>query len=160
LDVFVKKAAEDTKAPVDISKMVLQLANILSSVATKRNVIIDMKLSENLPLVWGTSGELTRVLWNIFDNALRHTNGGIIKVTGIANKSCVNITIADTGEGMTDETKSHAFERGYTDGQGAGLGLVFCKEIIEAHGGEISIESELGDGCAVTFNLPIHREGE
>jgi len=156
LDMFVKKAADETKAPVDIGKMVAQLVGILDSMATKRGVKIHSHLPQNLPLVWAVSGDITRVFWNILDNALRYTKNGTIDISAMSARDKVIISIADSGCGMDNETKSRAFDRGF--GEGSGLGLVFCKEIIETHGGEISIESELGAGTSVIFSiLAVHR---
>ena len=158
MDMFVKKAAADSEASVDIGKMISQLVNMITSTTQKQNVVIVLKLPEYLPLVWGRAAELTRVLWNIFDNALRYTESGTINVAGdlrvIDGSRHIAVTITDTGCGMTKEIKSHVFERGYSSEDRTGLGLAFCKEIIKAHGGVISIESEIGTGCAVTFTLP------
>jgi signal transduction histidine kinase len=162
MDMFVKNAEKDNEKIIDIGKMVTQLANMLIPTADKQNISVVTDLPKHLPSVWGTVAELTRVVWNILENALRHTTEGTISVLGnLQTKQdiiYVSITIADTGCGMTNEIKSRAFERGYSSGEMTGLELTFCKKIIEAHSGEIYIESELGKGCAVTFILPEYIE--
>jgi signal transduction histidine kinase len=158
LDMFVKKAADEKKAPVDVGKMVSQLIGILGPTATKRGVKIRTNIPQYLPYVWAISGELTRVFWNILENSIKYTPGGDISISAMSAADDVIISISDTGCGMTSENVAHAFERGY--GDGSGLGLVFCKEIIEAHRGEISIDSEYGVGTSVTFSMPKAREGK
>jgi len=156
LDMFVKKDAVETRAPLDIGKMVAQLVGILSTSAAKQGVKILSNLPENLPQVWAVSGEITRVFWNILDNALKHTKNGTINISVISAPGKVSVSISDTGCGMNSETRSRAFDKGF--GEGSGLGLVFCKEIIETHGGEISIKSKQGEGTTVTFSVPIAKE--
>jgi len=151
LDMFVKKVANETKAYVDIPKMVAQFVSILDSTAKKRGVKLHSHFPQDLPQVWAVSGELTRVFWNILDNAIRYTKNGTINISAMSAQDKVIISIADTGCGMNAESKSRAFEHGF--GEGSGLGLSFCKDIIKAHGGEISIESEFGLGTSVTFSL-------
>jgi signal transduction histidine kinase len=129
---------------------------MLRPTAGKYNTEIVLNLPENLPPANGVTEELTRVVWNVFDNALRHTTNGTITVTGKASSKYVHVSIADTGSGMTPEAKSMAFERGYSGSVRSGLGLAFCREIVVAYGGEIEIQSELGEGCTVSFSLPVY----
>jgi len=155
LDMFVKNASDETKAAVDMGKMVTRFADILDATATKRGIKIQTHVPEGLPQVWVISGELTRVFWNILDNALKHTKNGTIDIAVIAMPEKVMVSITDSGCGMDAETQARAFDKGF--GQGAGLGLLFCKEIIEAHGGDIAIKSARGMGTSVTFSVPIAR---
>ena len=159
MDAFVKKTERDDEEITDIGKRIAYLSNMLMPMAKKRNIAVIIDLPEYLPAVRGKVSALTRVVWNIFENALRYTQEeGAITVFGKDDSEYVSITIADTGCGMTHETKMRACERGFSSENMTGLGLSFCKEIIEAHGGEISIESEPDNGCAVTFTLPKHIE--
>lgn len=158
MDMFIKKSEIEARTSVDINKLIDRLVNILASTAKKKNITILLNLPKYLPPVHGSSNALMRVLWNILENAIRYTEGGAIIITGdfqsSGNAAFVSVTISDTGCGMTDEVKKRAFERGYSGRKTTGLGLAFCKEIIEMHDGEISIESEAGKGCAITFSLP------
>jgi len=158
LDMFVKQEENETKAAVDIFKMAEQLVGILDSAATKRGVKIRSFVLKDLPLVWAVSGEITRVLWNIFDNAIKHTARGTIDVFAKTAAGKAVISVVDTGCGIPREKIARVFDRGF--GEGSGLGLVFCKEIIESHGGEIQIESDIGVGTTVTFTIPLSREGK
>jgi len=157
LDMFVKKEADETKASVDIGKMATQFAGIFESTATKRGTTIRSHIPQDLPPVWAISGEIKRVFWNVLDNSIKYTRNGVIDIFAMpTSDNMVIVSISDSGCGMNTENRVRAFERGF--GEGSGLGLVYCKEIIEAHGGEISIASELGMGTSVTFSVPIVKE--
>jgi signal transduction histidine kinase len=101
---------------------------------------------------------------NLLQNAKNHTPKGSIKITAheteIKGGGFITVTVSDTGDGVAPELLPNIFDRGITDGSGTGLGLAICKDITESHGGEIKIESELNKGTAVTFTLPVYKEGE
>ena len=96
---------------------------------------------------------------NLLGNALRHTQpGGTITVRARATDGCIRFDVSDTGEGIAPEFHQAIFERfvrgpGETPGA-AGLGLPIAKDIVEAHGGEIGVESTPGHGSTFWFTLP------
>lgn len=113
-------------------------------------------------MVPGSGFELTRLITNLLENAVRYTPPeGSIALTAGRKGGKVRITVADTGEGIAPEHLSRLTERFYRadsarsrrDG-GSGLGLAICRSIAEAHGGHLWIESELGRGTTVTVELP------
>jgi anti-sigma regulatory factor (Ser/Thr protein kinase) len=107
--------------------------------------------------------QLKRLIINLLDNALRYTGpGGIITVQLLPRVDEVMIGICDNGEGIPSEHLPHIFERFYRtdnararDSGGAGLGLAIVKEIVEAHGGRIEVESEVGKGSRFLIWLPL-----
>jgi heavy metal sensor kinase len=107
--------------------------------------------------LWGDSNLVHQVLLNLLDNALRHTpSSGQITVTAHAT----GFTVADTGAGVAPEHLAHLGERFYRvdsararTGGGTGLGLAISRAIIEAHGGTLDVQSELGKGTTVTVSL-------
>jgi signal transduction histidine kinase len=114
------------------------------------------------PAIQADPQRLSRVLYNLLQNALRHTpsDGTIILRTAPAG-ACVQLSVSDTGEGIASEDIPFVFERFYRsdrararDGAGSGLGLAIARGIIEAHGGRIWIESPPGAGATVAFSLP------
>lgn len=103
---------------------------------------------------------------NLLDNSLRHTpTGGDIAVTLAATESTARITVKDSGPGIAPEHLPHLFEPFYRADQarekgigGTGLGLAIVKEIVEAHGGDVQVESEAGKGAVFTVSLPVTGE--
>jgi PAS domain S-box-containing protein len=106
--------------------------------------------------------KVTWVLNNLIVNAIRYTEaGGEIAVRAYARRNRAYVSVTDTGTGISPEDQKHIFDKFYQvkrNGQpvgGAGLGLALCREIVEAHGGRIWMESELGHGSTFTFTLPL-----
>jgi two-component system, NtrC family, sensor histidine kinase KinB len=100
------------------------------------------------------------VLGNLIQNALRHTPaGGRVSLRAAPDDGQVRFEVADTGPGIAREHLSRLFERFFrvpgTAPGGAGLGLYICKEIAEAHGGRVGVESEPGEGSIFWFTLPL-----
>jgi signal transduction histidine kinase len=103
-----------------------------------------------------------RVLNNLVSNALRHTPpGGTVTLRAAPTPGGVTVSVSDTGEGILPEDIPHVFERFYRGDKsrnrlsgGAGLGLAIAKGIVEAHAGNIDVESERGRGTNFTFTLP------
>jgi signal transduction histidine kinase len=116
-----------------------------------------------------------QVLGNLLSNALTHTpSGGEVAIVARrcpepsrravegAKDSEVAITVRDTGEGISPEHLPYIFERFYRADKsrsratgGTGLGLSIAKQLVEAHGGRISVESQMGQGAIFTFTLPV-----
>ncbi len=105
----------------------------------------------------GDPARITLVLTNLLSNAMQHTKNGRIVVTLSAREGCQLICVSDNGKGMTEEMRATALE-GYVsaseDYWRHGIGLYVCHQIVEAHGGEIWIDSQLGEGTTVSFTLP------
>jgi len=120
-------------------------------------------IPEDLPEITGDRQRLEQVFVNILSNAIKYTpDGGQIAVRMQPDKDCVVTTIADTGQGIPEKDMDHLFERFYrveksrtSDAGGTGLGLAIAKELVEAHGGKISIYSKLGEGTMVRIELPL-----
>ncbi|TET52059.1 MAG: ATP-binding protein, partial [Anaerolineales bacterium] len=114
------------------------------------------------PLVEVDARRVGQVLRNLLDNALRHTpSGGEVVVTARAGDEGVEVRVQDTGSGIDAADLPYVFERFYRadksrsrDTGGVGLGLAIAKQLVEAHGGKIEVESEAGQGTRFTFTLP------
>jgi len=112
-----------------------------------------------LPCVSVDRLQIERVISNLVINALRHTEHGEIKINAEQRDSNVAVSVCDTGSGISGEYLPHIFDKfvqvpGAPTG-GAGLGLTISKSIVEAHGGQISVQSEVGRGTTFTFTLPL-----
>ncbi|MEO0431086.1 MAG: ATP-binding protein [Cyanobacteria bacterium J06656_5] len=115
-------------------------------------------IAPNIPQVYGDAIEIQRVLQNLIENAVRLSDLGkpvSIKISSTAAKS-VSVAVSDQGPGLKEEEISSLFYR-FSQGPGrqgrAGLGLYLCRQIVEAHGGKIWVESILGQGATFEFML-------
>ena len=112
-----------------------------------------------LPAVKVDRTQVERVLTNLVVNAIRYTQQGEIKISAQPRGNAVAVSVSDTGSGIPQEYLPHIFDKfvqvpGATTG-GAGLGLAISRLIVEAHGGQISVQSEKGKGSTFTFTLPV-----
>jgi len=133
--------------------------------SAKRKVLtVNQMFAEDLRLsVEMDRDRIEQVIMNILQNAIHYTDEkGRIDVDIIPGQNCVQIVISDNGVGIPEDDLSHVFERFYRVDKartgntgGTGLGLAISKQIVDSHGGTISIESKLGRGTSVTVSLPI-----
>jgi len=114
-----------------------------------------------LPLVSVDRLQIDRVLSNLVINALRYTKEGEIKITAEQRENYVAVSVSDTGSGIPVEYLPHIFDKFVqvpdAPTGGAGLGLAISKSIVEAHGGQISVQSQIGIGTTFAFTLPLAR---
>lgn len=128
--------------------------------ARRKEVNLNVNLPQELPKVRADRTQIGRVITNLVANAIRHTNsGGIVSVEASATEKEVSFRVEDTGEGIPKDYLDRIFERfvqvpGATQG-GAGLGLSIARNIVRAHGGEMTAVSEVGRGSVFSFTLPI-----
>jgi PAS domain S-box-containing protein len=113
----------------------------------------------DLPWVLADRLQIERVINNLVINALRHTKQGEIKISAADRENNVGVSVSDTGSGIPAEYLPHIFDKFVqvpdSPTGGAGLGLTISKSIVEAHGGQISVQSEVGRGTTFTFTLPL-----
>jgi signal transduction histidine kinase len=113
----------------------------------------------DLPAVTVDRSQVERVISNLVVNAMRYTNNGEIRISAQPRGNSVAVSVSDTGSGIPPEYLPHIFDKfvqvpGAATG-GAGLGLAISRLIVEAHGGQISAQSEPMKGSTFTFTLPI-----
>jgi signal transduction histidine kinase len=128
-------------------------------------VALHVDVEPDLPRVFVDRAQIERVISNLVTNAARATpDGGSITVSAAPRPGAVAISVADTGVGIPREYLAKIFEPFEQvpsgPGGGAGLGLTISRRIIEAHGGEISVQSEVGKGSTFTFTVPIAEEAQ
>jgi signal transduction histidine kinase len=135
--------------------------DMLEPAAAAASVVLEARIAPDLPSVLVDETRIVQVLGNLIGNAVKFTpRGGLVRLSATRHGDELCVTVADTGKGMAAEHLEHMFDRFWQASpndrrQGTGLGLAIAKGIVEAHGGRIWAESELGRGLAVTFTLPV-----
>jgi signal transduction histidine kinase len=148
---------ELNRRPVDVSAIAYAAATLSEGRAHHRNITLNTDVPPNLPTISADPDRLQQVILNLLDNALKFTpGGGQVTLAVTQRKGEIEVSVQDTGRGMSDEERERAFESYYRgEGGGAGLGLTIARAIVEAHGGQMGIESSLGQGTRVWFTLPM-----
>jgi two-component system sensor histidine kinase BaeS len=132
--------------------------------AEARGISLSLDIPSELPLVDMDRTRVTQVVGNLMENAILHTpqDGQITVLSEVIDASVVRVTVSDTGVGISAGDLPQIFERFYRVDPsrnratgGAGLGLTIAKQLVEAHGGTIHVESELGNGSRFVFELPL-----
>jgi signal transduction histidine kinase len=150
--------------PAPLREVVEETAHQLSTLAEEKRLQLELDVPTSLPLAWMDDWLVGRVLQNLLDNAIKFTpEGGTVRIAARAlpqsdEHQMLRVSVSDSGSGIPEEIRGHLFEKfvaGRQKGHGTGLGLAFCKLVVEAHEGEISVESEAGEGATVVFTLPV-----
>ncbi len=150
-------AIQTSSEKVDLAELAKSTANKIRQLSENKGIRLNVS-AEGSIFVLGWTGELTRALTNLLQNAIEHTpKDGTITLDVQREGVQAIMHISDTGRGIEAKDLPHVFERFYKgEGTtGSGLGLSIVKELIEQHGGSVSIESEKGKGTSVTVRLPI-----
>jgi PAS domain S-box-containing protein len=155
----------DTQS-ASISKLIEETVAEARIGAPEREITVDVE--EGLPLVNIDPKRIRQVLDNLIDNATKYSEKGTtVMIEAQCVGSEVQISMADQGMGIPPEHREKVFERMYRVEQrlnpelkGAGLGLAICKGLVEAHGGQIWVESEVGQRSTFYFTLPVYTRQE
>jgi signal transduction histidine kinase len=143
---------------VDVCDLIQETIDSFQATADHAEVRLVADVQSDLPSIDVDPLRIRQVLSNLIANALRYTaNGGQIQVRAFTEPpDRITVTVSDTGRGIAPEDLPHIFDRFYksSDSRGTGLGLAIAKNLVVAHGGEISAQSELGHGTTITFTLP------
>lgn len=148
-------------APTDLLPLVKQVVDGFSPLAWQSGrVEVTAQLPEKLPPAQVDPRRLQQILLNLLRNAVRHTPpGGIVAILAEQTGGTIRLDVRDTGEGIALEDMDHIFERFYrgknSTQESAGLGLALVKELVEAMGGWITVESKPGEGSCFSLSLPM-----
>lgn len=151
------------KEPVQLSQLIVSILKDLEPVIAKNQATCVNLVPPHLPLIEVDSHQLWRVFDNLVTNALKHNPPGIeVSVEAIAEPEYLRCSVADNGVGMnlSPEEATNLFNPYYRGHEsrhltGIGLGLYLCRQIVKAHGGEIGVESQRGQGTKFWFTLPL-----
>lgn len=167
LSRFDNKKTQWQITDFDIKHSIVHVCELLKSEAEKHGQVLGYDFRGEIPNIIGDEKKIERVLINIITNAIKYTNEeGKIDVRALyGGNDTIKIYVRDNGIGIPEEDISHLFDRFYrvdksrtNDTGSTGLGLAIVKEIVDAHGGSITIKSKLGQGTLVTIVLPVKSE--
>jgi len=164
LDLSAIDAAERPieKTHLEIAEIIGDCTVMVSAQANKKSIQIRPDLSKAPTTVWADSRALRQVLINLMSNAVKFGfEGGHVWIQVIDEPNHVLFRVIDDGRGVPAErleTITHRFDRGHLDPtnaiEGTGLGLAIVEQFVTLHGGTLNIESKMGKGTSVTFDLP------
>ncbi|MBI5869502.1 MAG: response regulator [Actinobacteria bacterium] len=163
---LAKIGAEDEELvneDISIPQVMEDIRKLGHPFAAQRRVWLEVKPSEQLPLILADAGKVKRILYNLVSNAIKFTHeGGRVILEAHVVDGMVEISVTDTGIGISAEDQKKIFtefqqlEKAHTRKyEGTGVGLALSRKLVEMHGGQIWVESELGKGSKFTFSLPM-----
>jgi signal transduction histidine kinase/Tfp pilus assembly protein PilF len=148
----------------ELDKIVLESKNQIELLLNAKSILLKNLIPKHIH-VKIDKDLMTRVVVNILTNSVKYSsNNGVVSITHSKpdNPNYINLIITDSGTGISTEKLPKVFDKFWTSedkksgvGMSTGLGLTFCKMAVEAHGGEITVESQLDQGTIVTFSLPL-----
>ncbi|HEM61751.1 MAG TPA: HAMP domain-containing histidine kinase, partial [Chloroflexi bacterium] len=144
--------------PTDVAEVCSRTVQMSSHVAEHRGVKLETDIPSELPTACADSDRLQRVVFNLLDNAIKFTpSGGQVTLVVSQDGDGLRIAVRDTGRGMTSEQMAMVLDPEFAGQEGSGgLGLISSRAIVEAHGGQIGLQSSPGEGTLVWLLLPIN----
>jgi signal transduction histidine kinase len=169
-DILDLSKIEAGKMELELSEFDLPAAldnamTLLKERAQRHGIALKLEINPDLGTVRADERKFKQIMLNLLSNAVKFTReGGSVAVTAKPNGTMIEISVADTGAGITAEDQKSLFEEFKQLGpdrarkaEGTGLGLALTKRFIELHGGAIRVESAIGKGSTFSFTLPIRR---
>jgi len=146
---------------VSLSGLVSGVLDSQLPLAADKSLHLESDIPSTLPPVWADAGLIERVLQNLIGNSIKFTpTGGVVRVMAraedVAGRPRVLVSVSDTGPGIPPAIQERLFQKfvtGEQQGRGSGLGLAFCKMVMEAHGERIWVEDTSENGTTFTFTL-------
>ncbi len=144
-----------------LEELLKNLVLLLQEEASSQGIRLQLEMSPELPSVKMDAEKLRQALLNLLKNGIQAIeNGGTVRIEARPLKDRIEVAISDTGAGISSDQMEKIFNYYYTTKEkGVGLGLPIAHRIIEAHGGQLKVESQLGSGTKVTVALPVTQEG-
>ena len=147
-------------SPLNVKRMISEIADPYAVLAEDKNISLSVELPDGDIQIEGDHNRLSQVLANLVDNAVKYTpEGGHVRIALEADATHVRITVADTGIGIPDEDQALIWQRLYRSRnarqeKGLGLGMSIIKAIVDAHGGNVTFTSAIGQGSTFVLTLP------
>jgi two-component system phosphate regulon sensor histidine kinase PhoR len=149
--------------PVQLAEVIERCTETSQLKANRKRIALEVNVPAALPVVHGDASLLRDVVQNLLDNAVQYTpEGGRVRISATAGSREAVVTVDDTGIGIPLADQERIFERFYRvdaarsrEAGGTGLGLSIAKHIVEAHGGRLWVESEVGHGSKFSFSVSL-----
>jgi PAS domain S-box-containing protein len=145
-----------------VQPLVNEAVELLSNIADGRNIVLRTTIPDTIPALYADRERILQAFSNLVGNAVKFTQpGGEVRIEAEAREGEVVFSVVDSGSGISATDLPHVFDRYWQaksrrrGRQGIGLGLVIVKGIVEAHGGKIWAESEIGVGSRFSFSVPV-----
>jgi signal transduction histidine kinase len=171
LDLSQAEAPERSRSPVDLGTLLTEIIAQLGPEADEQAIALHFESFPPATVVWGERRQLQTIFTNLIENAIRYTQSGrterrpTVSVSAKVTDKEVVVSVADEGIGIPEQHIGRIFERFYRvdkgrsrDTGGTGLGLSIARHIARNHGGDITIESQVGVGSTFRVRLPTWRE--
>jgi signal transduction histidine kinase len=150
------------KHKVDLSDIVAKVSEVMQPRAVEKGLHYDVDLGAQPLLLAGFEDSLERMIMNLVSNAVKYTpSGGTVRLRARSEQGEIKLKVSDTGIGIPEEAMSRIFTEFYraknaksTNVDGTGLGLAIVKDVVEQHGGRISVRSRVGEGTTFSISLP------
>ncbi|MEM9644477.1 MAG: ATP-binding protein, partial [Planctomycetota bacterium] len=161
----------DSMEPTDLAEIIESSLVLLEREMRKYRVAVETQIQDSVPTAMASGNQIQRVLLNLLINARQAMPDGgtvLIRLAPSSDGKHIELTVRDSGCGIPADTLPRIFEPFYSTKSGpdasgkggTGLGLAACKEVIDAHGGRIRVESTLGLGTAFIIRLPVSKQDE
>jgi PAS domain S-box-containing protein len=153
------------KTLIPIRDTIVDSVKSFHTMAREKNISLSEDIPEDLPQIEADGARLRQVFINLLSNAIKYSDPGAkVKITAEKSQGELLVKISDSGIGMTPEVQKHLFERFFRAEDklargGAGLGLYITKQIVDAHGGKIRVESKPNEGSTFSVTIPFNYKG-
>ncbi|MCK0470165.1 ATP-binding protein [Halalkalibacter sp. APA_J-10(15)] len=153
------------KKPINVHSIIVGVIDLLKFLVNGKEIHFQILVPQSFPSVLADEHRLTQILFNIIHNAIKYTEVGTITITADREDKQALIHVSDTGIGISNDEIERIFQR-YEQGDystavvggGIGLGLSITKQLVELHGGTVSVQSIRGKGTTFTFSMPIAQD--
>ncbi|MFA5114758.1 MAG: ATP-binding protein [Candidatus Omnitrophota bacterium] len=150
-------------APLDPTVLIRRAATVIENQAEAKSIALNTELPSGLPKVKADETRFSQVMINLLDNAIKYTpEGGTVSIAAKVVNDVLQVDVSDTGIGISEKDLPRIFERFYRVDKarshelgGTGLGLSIVKHIVQAHGGQVWVRSELEQGSTFSFTIPL-----
>lgn len=152
------------RSPVDVYRVMSHVASTFEPEAAEKNTVIEVSADEVLPKAYADPDRLEQILKNLVKNAVKFTEDGRISLKARSEPGFIQLYVSDTGIGISPDDQEMIWERFFKvdrgrtkKNRGTGLGLAIVRELVDLHGGTVSVRSEIGKGTVFELRLPtIH----